>query len=116
MALVHHGQPFISEESIRIVDDLASERALAYCDKLFTPDEAAYLDYMFNNASFPNSVGLRNKYDHTSSPVSNPNAREHKQDYYLSYPAQSKSERSREGRIHYPEHYGARQGSCVFLP
>lgn len=55
---------------------------LSYCGKLFAPDEAAYLDYMFNDASFPNSQGLRNRYDHAHSPIADPNAVNIRSDYY----------------------------------
>lgn len=55
---------------------------LSYCGKLFTPDEAAYLDYMFNDASFPNSLGLRNRYGHAHSPIADPNAVNIRSDYY----------------------------------
>ena len=55
---------------------------LSYCGKLFAPDEAAYLDYMFNDASFPNSQGLRNRYDHAHSPIADPNAASIRLDYY----------------------------------
>ena len=40
---------------LALIDGLVSDEMLSYCGKLFTPDEAAYLDYMFNDASFPNS-------------------------------------------------------------
>lgn len=55
---------------------------LSYSGKLFAPDEAAYLDYMFNDASFPNSQGLRNRYDHAHSPIADPNAVSIQSDYY----------------------------------
>lgn len=55
---------------------------LSYSGKLFAPEEAAYLDFMFNDASFPNSQGLRNRYDHAHSPIDDPNALSIQSDYY----------------------------------
>lgn len=46
------------------------------------PDETAYLDYMFNDASFPKSQGLRNRYDHAHSPIADPDAEGIRSDYY----------------------------------
>lgn len=70
------------DADLRIVDGLVSEGLLSYCNQLFTPDEANYLDYMFNDASFSNSQGLRNKYSHAHSPISDPNAKVIQFDYY----------------------------------
>lgn len=67
---------------LALIDGLVSDEMLSYCGKLFTPDEAAYLDYMFNDASFPNSQGLRNRYDHAHSPIADPNAVNIRTDYY----------------------------------
>lgn len=67
---------------LALIDGLVSDEMLSYCGKLFTPDEAAYLDYMFNDASFPNSQGLRNRYDHAHSPIADPNAVIIRTDYY----------------------------------
>lgn len=67
---------------LALIDGLVSNEMLSYCGKLFTPDEAAYLDYMFNDASFPNSQGLRNRYDHAHSPIADPNAVNIRTDYY----------------------------------
>lgn len=67
---------------LALIDGLVSDKMLSYCGKLFTPDEAAYLDYMFNDASFPNSQGLRNRYDHAHSPIADPNAVNIRSDYY----------------------------------
>lgn len=49
---------------------------------LFTPSEGAYLDYMFNDASFPNSQGLRNRYDHAHSSIEDSQADDIRDDYY----------------------------------
>lgn len=67
---------------LALIDGLVSDEMLSYCGKLFTPDEAAYLDYMFNDASFHNSQGLRNRYDHAHSPIADPNAVNIRTDYY----------------------------------
>ena len=67
---------------LALIDGLVSDEMLSYCGKLFAPDEAAYLDYMFNDASFPNSQGLRNRYDHTHSPIADPDAEGIRSDYY----------------------------------
>lgn len=70
------------EKDLDIIESLTKRRIVTYCDKLFAPFEADYLDYMFNNASFTNSVGLRNKYDHANSAVKDPQANNIKQDYF----------------------------------
>lgn len=67
---------------LALIDGLVSDEMLSYCGKLFAPDEAAYLDYMFNDASFPNSQGLRNRYDHAHSPIADPDAVNIRSDYY----------------------------------
>lgn len=67
---------------LALIDGLVSDEMLSYCGKLFAPDEAAYLDYMFNDASFPNSQGLRNRYDHAHSPIADPDAENIRSDYY----------------------------------
>lgn len=67
---------------LALIDGLVSDEMLSYCGNLFAPDEAAYLDYMFNDASFPNSKGLRNRYDHAHSPIADPDAPSIQSDYY----------------------------------
>lgn len=67
---------------LALIDGLVSDEMLSYCGKLFAPDEAAYLDYMFNDASFPNSQGLRNRYDHAHSPIDDPDSASIRLDYY----------------------------------
>ena len=37
---------------------------------------------MFNDASFPNSLALRNRYDHAHSAIPNPQAEDIRDDYY----------------------------------
>ena len=70
------------EEDLSLIDGLVTDQMLSYSGKLFAPDEAAYLNYMFNDASFPSSQGLRNKYDHAHSPIDDPNAASIQSDYY----------------------------------
>lgn len=67
---------------LALIDGLVTDEMLSYCGKLFAPDEAAYLDYMFNDASFPNSQGLRNRYDHAHSPITDADAASIRLDYY----------------------------------
>lgn len=67
---------------LTLINGLVSDEMLSYSGKLFAPDEAAYLDYMFNDASFPNSQGLRNRYDHAHSPIADPDAVSIRSDYY----------------------------------
>jgi len=71
-----------SAEENRLLDVLVSEGVLSYQDTLFTPDEAAYLSYVFNDRSFPNALGLRNRYDHANAAVRDPNLDSMKNDYY----------------------------------
>ncbi len=66
----------------RVVAELVEEGLASYSTAMFTPDEAAYLNYMFNDALFSNALALRNKYDHANFSVSNPNAVEYQWDYY----------------------------------
>lgn len=69
-------------DDLKLIDGLVSDEMLSYSGKLFTPDEGAYLDYMFNDASFPNSQGLRNRYDHAHSLIADPDAASIRSDYY----------------------------------
>lgn len=71
-----------TEEDSSVVESLVNDRILCYCDQLFAPVEADYLDYMFNDASFPNSLALRNRYDHAHSAIPNPQAEDIRDDYY----------------------------------
>lgn len=71
-----------SERYKRIVAELVEEGLISYSTAMFTPDEAAYLNYMFNDARFSNALALRNKYDHASFSVSDPNSVEYQWDYY----------------------------------
>ena len=64
-----------------LANDLVDLGWLVYSDSLFTSDESAYLNYMFNNAEFCNSLALRSKYDHGTFKVNDPNAEEYASDY-----------------------------------
>ena len=63
--------------------ELVNQGYLKYSNKLFTPDEASYLNYMFNNAVHSNALALRNSYDHGNCPVDDPNSSQLARDYYL---------------------------------
>lgn len=71
-----------SEKVLLTIEILVKDGILRYSSKLFTPDEAAYLNYMFNDAAHSNALALRNKYDHGNEPVSDPNSGKYKKDYY----------------------------------
>ena len=68
-----------SKANIDGAHELVKQGYLEYSNALFSPDEASYLNYMFNNAIHSNAVALRNSYDHGNDPNSNQFA----QDYYL---------------------------------
>lgn len=72
----------LGERDLDIIKSLADRDVVGYCDRLFAPFEANYLDYMFNDASYPNSIGLRNRYDHASSSIEDPQDNKIKDDYY----------------------------------
>lgn len=72
----------LRKRDLEVVESLADRHIVNYCDRLFAPFEADYLDYMFNDASFPNSVGLRNRYDHAHSSIEDPQANAIKEDYF----------------------------------
>lgn len=72
----------LEDEEKELIESMVGTGLLSYCNRLFAPSEASYLEYMFNNASFPNSLGIRNRYDHADSAVRNPWADEIKDDYY----------------------------------
>ena len=69
--------------TIKEVSELVKQGYLKYSNALFSPDEAAYLNYMFNNAIHSNALALRNSYDHGNSPVDDPNSNQFARDYYL---------------------------------
>lgn len=72
-----------SKAIIDEVHDLVKQGYLKYSSALFSPDEASYLNYMFNNAIQSNALALRNSYDHGNSPVDDPNSSQFARDYYL---------------------------------
>lgn len=72
-----------SEEVLSAIETLVKDGILKYSSKLFTPDEAAYLNFMFNDAIHSNARALRNKYDHGNEPVNDSNADIYKRDYYM---------------------------------
>lgn len=63
--------------------ELVEQGYLKYSNALFSPDEASYLNYMFNNAIHSNALALRNCYDHGNSSVDDPNSSQFARDYYL---------------------------------
>jgi len=69
-------------EERNLLEELVDKEVLSYRNTLFTPDEARYLNYVFNDAFFSNSLGLRNRYDHASAAISDPNSDTMKNDYY----------------------------------
>ena len=73
-----------SKATIDGAHELVKQGYLKYSDALFSPDEASYLNYMFNNAIHSNALALRNSYDHGNSPVDDPNSSQFARDYYLS--------------------------------
>lgn len=72
-----------SKANIDGAHELVKQGYLEYSNALFSPDEASYLNYMFNNAIHSNAVALRNSYDHGNSPVADPNSNQFARDYYL---------------------------------
>lgn len=72
-----------SKATIDGAHELVKQGYLKYSDALFSPDEASYLNYMFNNAIHSNALALRNSYDHGNSPVDDPNSSQFARDYYL---------------------------------
>lgn len=72
-----------SDEVKTIANDLVVNGYAKYCELLFSPDESDYLNYMFNNAKFSDPLALRNKYDHASGTISDPDDKDIEQDYCL---------------------------------
>lgn len=73
----------------RLPDDICSEigylvkeGALQYSESLFAPQEGDYMNFMFNNRCFSNALALRNKYDHASGAVGDPNNSTYANEYY----------------------------------
>lgn len=65
------------------VEKMVSEKVMTYSNTLFSPDEADYLSFLFNNAKFSNALALRNKYNHGSGSVSDFTDDEMASDYCL---------------------------------
>ena len=64
------------------IDELIRDGVLEYSQKLFTPDESSYLNYMFNDAVHSNARALRNQYDNGNELVSD-SVDKYSYDYYL---------------------------------
>lgn len=72
-----------SKANLEEAQELVKQGYLKNNNNLFTPDEASYLNYMFNNAVHSNALALRNSYDHGNAPVDDPNSSQLARDYYL---------------------------------
>lgn len=70
-----------SEKDKAVVDHFVSKEWLRYSSTLFSADEANYLSYMFDNASFSDALGLRNKYDHGNRFIDDPESLQIAYDY-----------------------------------
>jgi len=70
-----------SDSDRQMGDHFSADEILGYSETLFSPDESDYMNFMFNNAKFSNSMALRNKYDHASSRVDDPNEQPIQEDY-----------------------------------
>ena len=77
------GSANYSDFSSSEIESLVSKKIIKYTDRFFSPDEADYLAYLFNNAKFSNSLALRNKYDHGSGSISDFNNQEMQYDYCM---------------------------------
>lgn len=76
--------PYRLPSEVRIeINRLVDEGCLQYSKSLFAPHEADYMNFMFNNRNFSNSQALRNKYDHASGAIGDPNDPTYINDYYL---------------------------------
>ena len=71
----------IPKEYEEIVNDLVADKTLEYSSSLLTPDEADYMNYVFNDAKFSNPLALRNRYDHADGSVDDPNSQAIENDY-----------------------------------
>lgn len=71
----------LSEEDLATTESLVESEVLMTYDSLFSPDESDYMNFVFNDASFANSWALRNKYDHASFAVKDPNSKDIHEDY-----------------------------------
>ena len=66
-----------------VIESLMSKKIIKSTDRFFSPDEAEYLSYLFNNAKFSNSLALRNKYNHGSGSITDFSDPEMQLDYYM---------------------------------
>lgn len=71
----------LSEEDLAIVESLVESDVLMEYDSLFSPDESDYMNFIYNDACFTDSWALRNKYDHASFAVKDPNGKDIHEDY-----------------------------------
>ena len=74
----HH----LSNSAREIVTELASDGYLEYYSGLLSPDEASYMNYVFNNSNHSNALALRNKYDHATFGKEGMNNSVQLEDYY----------------------------------
>lgn len=70
-----------ANELIELMESLREEQYIKYDSHLFTPDEARYLNYSFNNHISSNDIALRNKYDHATANPTDPDSEEYETDY-----------------------------------
>ena len=77
------GSANFSDFSFDEIESLVSKKIIKYTDRFFSPDEADYLAYLFNNAKFSNSLALRNKYNHGSGAITDFNNQEMQYDYCM---------------------------------
>ena len=77
------GSANFSDFSSDEIESLVSKKIIKYTDRFFSPDEADYLAYLFNNAKFSNSLALRNKYTHGSGAITDFNNQEMQYDYCM---------------------------------
>lgn len=77
------GSANLSDFSSDAIESLVSKKMIKSTNRFFSPDEAEYLSYLFNNAKFSNSLALRNKYNHGSGAITDFNDQEMQFDYYV---------------------------------
>lgn len=77
------GSANLSDFSSDVIESLMSKKIIKSTDRFFSPDEADYLSYLFNNAKFSNSLALRNKYNHGSGSIADFSEPEMQFDYYM---------------------------------
>lgn len=58
-----------------------AEGWVGYGSSLLSEDEARIFDFVLNNSTYGNSLGLRNKYAHGAPPADDPNSNEFRRDY-----------------------------------